>query len=136
MGYRKIYVTIKGKFSATIEETKVLGAIAGRTKAHAVFRRQPQYISVLVKDNSGETILETLEQENKNIKLGKERISGDTILKLAICLDEDMEVAKIVKGLSFFVEDSNPKSKRVMHGISLIDDFDFKMTGYEITDSK
>ena len=119
MADRKVYITLKGRFSAKI---------ADGTK--------PADLGIVVQDNSGETVVETLDQENHNIKMGKGCISGDSTLKLAITMDEELEVAKAIKGLSFFLEDSNPQSKRVQHGFSLLDDFDFKVMDWTVTDSK
>ena len=117
---RKVYLTLKGKFSARIADSTKAGDLG-----------------IVVEDNVGETVIENLDQENTNIKLGKKgKISGDTILKISMVVDDEVDIGDAVSELSFFLEDSNPKSKRVQHGFSLIDNFKIKLTGWEVTDSK
>ena len=117
---RKVYITLRGKLKAKI---------ADGTKGAD--------LSVVVQDNTGIASIEDVDQESVGHKLGKKgNISCDTKINLVMVVEEGTSIAKIVKRLSFFAEDSNPKSKRVQHGFSLIDGFDFKVTGWEITDSK
>lgn len=120
MGDRKVYITLKGKFSAKIADGTL-----------------PADLEIVVKDNVGESLIEVTDQENKNVKMGKKgSISGDTKIQLAMTIDDSVEVGDAISELSFSLEDSSPRSKRVQHGWSLVKGFKFEILDWEITDSK
>ena len=120
MGDRKVCITLKGKFSAKIADGTL-----------------PADLNIIVKDDVGESLVEVIDQENRNIKMGKKgAISGDTKIQLTMTVDDSVEVGDAISELSFSLEDSNPRSKRVQHGWSMVKGFKFELLDWEITDSK
>jgi hypothetical protein len=122
MSDRKVYITLKGKIKA-------------KTDAKAAD------ISISVIDKDGEVGIEVLDQECSNPKLSKGTISCDAKIDI-LMLIEDADPSRIRAGdsveaameaLRFLAEDSSPKAKRV-HGWALLQDFKFRLTGWEITD--